>query len=142
MGIGEKLETLLKEKNRNANDISTATGIPASTIYSIIRRNNSKVDLAVLQVIARELGVTLEYFTDSKEETYGHYMDSETAQYAQEMFERPEMRTLFSTARNVKKEDLALINEMLKKMSLTVEEEDISQDYDEGSGWKSDIEPE
>ena len=66
MGIGDKLQNLIEERHRNVNDISKATGISPSTIYSIIRRNNTKVDLDVLQKLADELCVTLDYFADSK----------------------------------------------------------------------------
>ena len=66
MGIGDKLQNLIDEPHRNVNDISKATGISASTIYSIIRRNNTKVDLDVLQTLADELCVTLDYFAENK----------------------------------------------------------------------------
>lgn len=62
MPIGDKLDALLKLRNRNVNELSIKTGVTASTIYSIIRRNNMKVDLDDLQAIADELSVNLDYF--------------------------------------------------------------------------------
>lgn len=62
MAIGKKLEELLEKSNRNVNDLSLATGVKASTIYSMIKRDNTKADLDDLQAIADELGVTLDYF--------------------------------------------------------------------------------
>lgn len=66
MGIGDKLNTLLLENDSNPNKLSEETGISASTIYSIIKRNNTKVDLSVLQVIANKFGVSLEYFSENE----------------------------------------------------------------------------
>lgn len=67
MGIGSKLETLIKSKGRNVNDVAKAANVPASTVYSIIKRDNTKADLDDLQRIASVLGVTLEYFVDAYE---------------------------------------------------------------------------
>jgi transcriptional regulator with XRE-family HTH domain len=66
MPIGKRLDELIKIKNRNVNDLSKATGVKASTIYSIIRRNNTKVDLDDLQALADELSVTLDYFVSDE----------------------------------------------------------------------------
>lgn len=64
MGIGDKLNSLLLENDSNPNKLSEETGISPSTIYSIIKRNNTKVDLSVLQIISDKFGVSLEYFAD------------------------------------------------------------------------------
>lgn len=62
MPIGDKLDGLIKNRHTNVNQLSIATGISPSTIYGIIRRNNTKVDLDVLQSIADALNVPLDYF--------------------------------------------------------------------------------
>jgi transcriptional regulator with XRE-family HTH domain len=121
MGIGSKLDTLIKERGRNVSDLAKATGVSAPTIYSIIRRDNTKVDLDILQAIADELCVTLDYFTEKgaaePPEGTGHYLDPEAAELAQEMYDRPELKTLFSTTRNVSREDLEIVQQMLDRMA-------------------------
>lgn len=67
MAIGEKLDELIKSRHTNVNQLASTTGINVQTIYSIIRRNNTKVDLDVLQVLADELCVTLDYFAEKKD---------------------------------------------------------------------------
>lgn len=62
MGIGSKLTKLMKEQNTNANELAQKSGVPAQTIYSLIRRDASKVDIDSLIKIARATGVTAEYF--------------------------------------------------------------------------------
>ncbi len=62
MSLGNRLEDLIKIRNRNVNELASKIDISASTIYSIIKRNNTKIDLDILQKIADELGVTFDYF--------------------------------------------------------------------------------
>ena len=62
MGIGAKLTRLMKELGTNANELSKNAGVPAATIYSLIRRDASKVDIDSLIKIARTLGVSADYF--------------------------------------------------------------------------------
>lgn len=62
MAIGEKLARIITEKNRNVNDLATATGVNAQTIYSIIKRNNTKADLDDLFLLCDELGVSIDEF--------------------------------------------------------------------------------
>lgn len=62
MGIGKTLSTILKEKNSNANELAEKTNIPPTTIYSIIKRDNTKVDIEVLLKICNALDVDMERF--------------------------------------------------------------------------------
>ena len=65
--IGEKLAELLQTKGIKAGALARETGIPKSTIYSIIKRNNKNVDYSVMEKIAEFLGVPVEYFYDAGE---------------------------------------------------------------------------
>lgn len=60
--IGEKLQALLEAKQMKPGTLATRTGIPKSTIYGIIKRNNKKVELSTMEKIADELDVPMEYF--------------------------------------------------------------------------------
>lgn len=62
MGIGSKLTKLMKEQNTNANELASMANVPATTIYSLIKRDSNRVDIDSLIKIARALGVTAEYF--------------------------------------------------------------------------------
>lgn len=64
MGIGKTLSDILEENKSNPNELSERTGIPPSTIYSIIKRDNMKVDISVLARICKELGVSMSRFYD------------------------------------------------------------------------------
>lgn len=74
MGIGLKLDTLMKERGTNANELANKVGVAPTTIYSMIKRDSKKADIEVLIKISRELGVEPEYFCDDsiplKQPTY------------------------------------------------------------------------
>lgn len=64
MGIGKTLSNLLSEKNSNPNELAERIGVSKSTIYSIIKRDNMKVDITVLAKICTALNVKMEVFYD------------------------------------------------------------------------------
>ena len=68
MGIGYKLDTLLKDRGMTVTELARRVNVAPTTIYSIIQRNNKKVDIDVLIKIAKILGVNTEYFSDISEE--------------------------------------------------------------------------
>lgn len=67
MGIGYKLDTLLKDRGMTVTELARRVDVAPTTIYSIIQRNNKKVDIDVLIKIAKILGVNTEYFSDLSE---------------------------------------------------------------------------
>ena len=64
MGIGSKLSQLLDANGTNANELANKIGVSPQTIYSMIKRDSKKADIEVLIRIAKELGVSVEYFSD------------------------------------------------------------------------------
>ena len=70
MGIGKKLSEILEQKNSNPNELSELSGIPSSTIYSIIKRDNSKVDIQVLLKICNVLNIKADVTKDSMYSNY------------------------------------------------------------------------
>lgn len=64
MGIGIKLDRLMKDRGTNANELAQKLGIAPTTIYSMIKRDSKKADIEILIKLSRELGVDPEYFCD------------------------------------------------------------------------------
>lgn len=95
MGIGSKLDKILKEKNISAIELARTINVAPSTIYSIIQRDNKKIDIQVLFDIAHALGVDAEYFAEKNEKnfvTHAHDMmlihaNPETKEEVQILFE-------------------------------------------------------
>ncbi len=60
--IGKTLQDILDEKNTNVNELSKLINVSNQTLYSIIKRDNMKVDLDVLIKICNALDVNIERF--------------------------------------------------------------------------------
>lgn len=65
MGIGSTLQDLINANNTNPLEVSKATDVAATTIYSIIKRDSKSANITDLAKIAHHLGVTLDYFYES-----------------------------------------------------------------------------
>lgn len=88
MGIGNKLDTLLKERSITVSELARKINVAPTTIYSIIQRNNKKVDIDVLLNISDVLGVDVEYFRDTpqKPHTIAAHFDGD--EYTEEQLDR------------------------------------------------------
>ena len=118
MGIASKLIRLMKEQNTNANELAKKADIPATTIYSLIRRDSSRVDIDSLIKIARALNTTADYLCNDDDEPEFPYSsnEQELIELREQLHKTPGMRTLFSLAKNATPEDLRLVEDMLKRM--------------------------
>lgn len=67
--IGKTLQNVLNEKNVTVNELARKISVSPQTLYSIIKRDNMKVDIGVLLKICTELDVSIEKF-------YGDYFNS------------------------------------------------------------------
>jgi transcriptional regulator with XRE-family HTH domain len=67
MEFYEKFEKLLKDNNKKIKDVSDATGIPYTSIDSIIRRQQKHIQLDVAFKLAHFFGVPIEYLADDDE---------------------------------------------------------------------------
>lgn len=64
--IGSTLKQLLEERGTNVNELSRKTGIPAQTLYSVIRRDSMKIDFDVLLRICEALEAPVELFYEGR----------------------------------------------------------------------------
>lgn len=78
------------------------------------RNQRSEPKSRYISAIAEYLGVSTNYLLTGEEGNY--YFDPEVAEMAQEMATRPELKVLFKASRNVSKESIEAINNMIKQM--------------------------
>ena len=94
-------------------DVARETGITKST-FSDWKNGRSNPKDAKLQKIADLFGVSIEYIRTGKEPEGGekYYLNDETAQVAQEIFENKELRALFDVQKDMEPEDLKALHNM------------------------------
>lgn len=114
----EIFEKLLKEKGVTTYQVAKATGISTASFTGWKQGKwNFKTDK--LQKIADYFGVSVDYLltgkneeaSDSENEVY--YLNNETADIAQKIFENKELKVLFDAAQDAQPEDLGTVYQML-----------------------------
>ena len=110
----EIFEQLLQSYGITAYKFCKETGISQSTISTWkTKRNLISGELA--KRIAEYFKVSVDYLMTGEEKEGGekYYLNDETAQVAQEIFENRELRVLFDAARDASPEDLQTTYTML-----------------------------
>ena len=102
---------LCRKKGVTPSEVSRATGVATSTLTEWKKgRYVPKADK--LAKIADYFGVSVEYLMTGAEPE-GYYVNPETAEVAQKIFENKELRLLFDAAQDASPEDLLTVHQML-----------------------------
>ena len=117
MGLYEQIRNVAKEKGYSINRLEQELGFARSSINKF---NKNKPSIDKLQQIADLLDVSLDYLMtgEEKEDEPKYYLNEETAQAAQEIFENKELRMLFDAARDADPEDLRALHTMALALKL------------------------
>lgn len=105
----ERLNSILQKRNLSQADLSKMTGIRSSSISDWLNgKYEPKQDK--ISIIAEALNVSpvwlIGYDDTASNQSEGYYVDPETAEYAEILRTRPEMRLLFSASRGISKEEM------------------------------------
>lgn len=113
----EIFEQLMKQYGYTAYKVSVETGIAQSTL-SDWKKGKSTPKQDKMQKIADLFGVSLEYLMTGKEKEGGetYYLNDETREIAQAVFENPDLRSLFHMSRKMTPDRLKAHIEFMKKM--------------------------
>ena len=125
----DRFNRALLMSDMTAADLSRKTGISESTL-SQYKSGYAKPKDERLVKIANALGVDPAWLmgldvpmrpsdVHSNAHQAAYYMNPETAQIAQEIYDTPELHMLFDAARDVPPEDLVVVAEMVKRMKRT-----------------------
>ena len=111
----EIFEQLLQKHGITTYKVSKDTGI-SQTTFSNWKSGRSTPKQDKMQILADYFGVTVDYLLGiEKDENVQYYLNDETREIAQEIFENKDLRILFDASRKAKPEDLKLIIEMAKR---------------------------
>ena len=98
---------LLEKRGVTAYRVSKATGIAGST-FTDWKTGRSTPKQDKLQKIADYFGVTVDYLMtgNTEDDSEYYYTNEETRKIAQEVFENPDLRSLFHVAKDLPPERL------------------------------------
>mgnify|MGYP003282049348 CR=1 FL=1 len=121
----EIFQKLLEKHHVTAYKVSKATGISTATLSDWKKgRSNPKQDK--LQKIADYFNVSLEYLLTGKEKEGGetYYINDETREIAQDIFENKNLRMLFDVAKDSTPERLKAYYNMIRELERQEKGED------------------
>ena len=111
MTIYDRIKELCRKKEVTITGTEQHLGFARGSLSKI---NTSKPSMERIQMLADYLGSTPSYIMTGKEkEGDKYYLNDETAEMAQEIFENKELRTLFSAARTASPDDLKTTHDLL-----------------------------
>ena len=107
-------EELLQKRGVSTYKVAKDTGI-AQSVFSSWKNGISTPKQDKMQKIADYFNVSVEYLMTGKEKEGGekHYLNEETSQIAQEIFDNKELRLLFDAAKDAQPDDLQTVHQML-----------------------------
>lgn len=110
----EVFEHLLQSYGISAYKFCKDTGISQSTI-STWKKKNNLISGELAKKIADYFNVSIEYLMTGEEKDRGekYYLNDDTAEIAQAVFENKDLRVLFDAAKDVSPEDLKTTYDML-----------------------------
>lgn len=120
----KKIRLLMAKEDMTIKALSDATGIKYNTLRDFLAGRTAKVDAGKVSSIAKALKCDTEYLTNdqitefipfSDTEKRLYYLDEETALYAQEIARNENLKMLFKASKNIKKEDMQLVYDLVKR---------------------------
>lgn len=112
MNVYERIKILCKSKGVSIAQMERDLGLAKS---ASLKWKTYTPNLATASKLAEYFGVTEQYIMTGKE-FEGYYTSEEVAAIAQEVYERPEMKMLFDASKDVSKEDIEFVIQMVEKM--------------------------
>ena len=115
--IHERIKRLRKQNKLSVDEIIKKLNISRATYYRYESNEIEKLPLTILEPLAKILNTTPAYLMGWQEphqpnesiisdQAEGYYVEPETAEFAEYLRTRPEMRILFSASRGISKEDM------------------------------------
>lgn len=115
MDIGMKIKNRREELGMSQEELARLSGYKSRSSINKLEVDGRGIPQQKLFAIAKALQVTPTYLLGIDEDKE-HYLNEEAAMLAQEVFDRPELRVLFDASRDVSKEDILYVAQMLEKL--------------------------
>lgn len=99
-------------------ELASGLGVSRSTI-GMYENGEREPDIKTLEAIAGFFSVDMNFLlggaVSSSELETKYYLNDEVAELAQEIYDDPDKRILFSAARDISKEDMQFVIDMIKR---------------------------
>lgn len=121
MKLYENIKKRRLELHMSQQQLAELTGYADKSMIAKIEKGQVDLPQSKLEVFAKVLGVkpgellgTTEEVSNIAHEEY--YNDPEVAELAQQLKDRPELKVLFDASRDITKEDVQFVIDMIERM--------------------------
>lgn len=117
--IYERIRRLRQERNMSQDDLAKKTGYTSRSTINKIEAGKIDISRAKIKVFADALGVTPAYlmgWEDVPDQIQGYYTDPEVAELAEELRTNPKYRLLFDASKDLSKEDIDFVVDMIERL--------------------------
>lgn len=115
--VGKKIRFLLDQNDMSQRDLADKLGVSTATVSNwctgIKAPRMGKID-----AMCKIFGIKRSEFV-GENDTVAYYLNPETAEMAQQLFEDKDLRVLFDAARDSSPEDLQMAAELLRRLKGT-----------------------
>lgn len=108
-----RLSQLIRQNNIEQKDISKGTGITEATISRYVN-GKMKPTMKNAKLLADYFGVSINFLSGNDQDQY--YINEDTAELAQEIFDNPELKILMKASKKLKKSDLESLIKIINSM--------------------------
>lgn len=118
MGIPENIKRLRLKHELTQAELGKIAGVTDKAV-STWESGAAAPRMGAIEKIAKHFNISKSEIIEDElaDDTPGHFLDPEAAELAQEMYDRPELKTLFSTTRNVSREDLEVVQQIVDRIA-------------------------
>ena len=109
-----RLSKLMNERDINQRDIAQAARVTESNVGKWLLLK-AIPRMGVIQKLADYFNVGKSYFLEDESEQ-GYYTDPEVAEYAEELRTNPKYRLLFDASKDLSKEDIDFVVDMIERL--------------------------
>lgn len=115
----EKIQEIRRSKNLTYDEISKLSGISKSAVSKVFGGFQENPTAAFLEKMAKifDCGID-EFFTFENEPKSPYYTDRKTAETAQKIENRPDLRLFLDVVSTLNKEDFTLLFQLAKRLSI------------------------
>lgn len=118
--FSHRLSSLMSERNIKQREIAQVVGVSESTVGKWLLLK-AIPRMGVIQKLADYFNVGKTYFLEAESEQPGYYADPEVAELAEELRTNPDLRVLFSSSRNLTREQMQEAYNFIKFLKMKEE---------------------
>lgn len=115
MSIADNIKALREKYNLTQAELGEIAGVSDKAV-STWEKGTAEPRMGAIQKIAAHFNISKGSLVDDIDDPEEYYIDPEVAQLAQDLKDNPDIKVLFDASRNLSKEDIQFVIDMIERM--------------------------